>query len=148
MPCGLLRGELTRGLSRNSRWDLGYGERRCGFDTKHQSTKAPKHHHHHHHHHLSGGARTGKDRRAGARRGRSLRPAAMRSRTPVFMVQLMVKLMVKLHRGSRTPVPQERLVIYCPANVRASTAHARRVHARPFNTSIKSHFLEDFVNFR
>ena len=41
VPRGLLRGELTRSLSRNSRWDLGYGERRCGFDAKHQSTKAP-----------------------------------------------------------------------------------------------------------
>ena len=30
-------GELTRSLFRNSRWDLGYGERRCGFNTKHQS---------------------------------------------------------------------------------------------------------------
>ena len=52
----------------------------------------------------------------------------MRSRTPVLMVKLMVELMVKLHKGSRNPVPQERLVIYCLANVRASTAH----RARPF----------------
>ena len=31
-------GELTRSSSRNSRWDLRFGERRCGFNTKHQST--------------------------------------------------------------------------------------------------------------
>ena len=31
--------QLTRSLSRNSSWELGYGERRCGFNTKHQSTK-------------------------------------------------------------------------------------------------------------
>ena len=24
--------------TRNSSWELGYGERRCGFNTKHQST--------------------------------------------------------------------------------------------------------------
>ena len=34
--------ELIRSLSRNSSWELGYGERRCGFNTKHQSTKASK----------------------------------------------------------------------------------------------------------
>jgi hypothetical protein len=34
--------ELTRSLSRNSSWELGYGERRCGFNTKHQSTEEPK----------------------------------------------------------------------------------------------------------
>jgi hypothetical protein len=31
--------QLTRSLSRNSSWELGYGEPRCGFNTKHQSTK-------------------------------------------------------------------------------------------------------------
>ena len=31
-------GELTRSLSRNSSWELGYGERRCGFNTKLRST--------------------------------------------------------------------------------------------------------------
>ena len=35
--------QLTRSLSRDSSWELGYGERRCGFNKKHQSTKAPKH---------------------------------------------------------------------------------------------------------
>ena len=30
--------ELTRSLSRDSSWELGYGERRCGFNEKHQST--------------------------------------------------------------------------------------------------------------
>jgi hypothetical protein len=31
--------ELTRSLSRDSSWELGYGERRCWFNEKHQSTK-------------------------------------------------------------------------------------------------------------
>jgi len=30
--------QLTRSLSRNSSWELGYWERRCGFNTMHQST--------------------------------------------------------------------------------------------------------------
>ena len=31
---------LTRSLSRDSSWELGYGERQCGFNEKHHSTKA------------------------------------------------------------------------------------------------------------
>jgi hypothetical protein len=31
--------ELIRSFSRNSSWELGYGERRCGFNTKHHSAQ-------------------------------------------------------------------------------------------------------------
>ena len=41
-PAHWVAGELNRSLSRSSTRNLEYGGRRCGFNTKHQSTKAPR----------------------------------------------------------------------------------------------------------